>query len=32
VVGKIGVKTFFIELGSPWEKGYIESLNGKIKD
>jgi len=24
------VKTLFIELGSPWENGYIESFNGKL--
>jgi hypothetical protein len=23
------VKTLSIELGSPWENGYVESLNGK---
>jgi len=27
-----GVKTLFIELGSPWENGYIESFNGKLRD
>ena len=26
------MKTLFIELGSPWEKGYIESFNGKWGD
>jgi transposase InsO family protein len=29
---KIGVKTLFIEPGSPWENGYIESFNGKLRD
>jgi putative transposase len=29
---KIGVKTFFVEPGSPWENGYIESFNGKFRD
>ena len=24
-LGRMGVKTLFIELGSPWENGYIES-------
>ncbi len=24
--------TFFIEPGSPWESGYIESFNGKLRD
>ena len=29
---RIGVKTRFIEPGSPWENGYIESFNGKLRD
>jgi len=29
---KLGVKTLFIEPGSPWENGYIESFNGKFRD
>ena len=28
----LGVTTLFIESGSPWENGYIESLNGKLRD
>jgi len=28
----VGVKTLFIEPGSPWENGYIESFNGKMRD
>ena len=28
-LNKLGVKTLFIEPGSPWENGYIESFNGK---
>ena len=28
-LGKIGVKTLYIQLGSPWENGYVESFNGK---
>jgi putative transposase len=28
----IGVTTLFIEPGSPWENGYVESLNGKLRD
>jgi putative transposase len=28
----MGVKTLFIEPGSPWENGYIESFNGKMRD
>jgi transposase InsO family protein len=27
-----GVRTLFIEPGSPWENGYIESFNGKQRD
>lgn len=26
------VETLFIEPGSPWENGYIESFNGKLRD
>jgi len=25
----MGAKALFIEPGSPWENGYVESLNGK---
>lgn len=28
----VGVNTLFIEPGSPWENGYIESFNGKLRD
>ena len=28
----VGVKTLFIEPGSPWENGFIESFNGKLRD
>ena len=28
----LGVKTLFIEPGSPWENGYNESFNGKLRD
>ena len=31
-LGKLRVKTLFIEPGSPWENGYIESFNGKLRD
>ncbi len=27
---RVGVKTLFIEPGSPWENGYNESFNGKL--
>jgi putative transposase len=29
---RVGVKTLFIQPGSPWENGYIESFNGKLRD
>jgi len=29
---RVGVKTLYIEPGSPWENGYIESFNGKLGD
>ena len=28
----MGVGTLYIEPGSPWENGYIESFNGKLRD
>ncbi len=28
----LGVKALFIAPGSPWENGYIESFNGKLRD
>jgi putative transposase len=31
-LNRLGVKTLFIEKGSPWENGYIESFNGKLRD
>ena len=31
-LSRIGVKTLFIEPGSPWENGYVESFNGKFRD
>ena len=31
-LGRLGVKTLFIEPGSPWENGYIESFNCKLRD
>jgi len=30
-LNRLGVKTLFIERGSPWENGYIESFNGKLR-
>jgi transposase InsO family protein len=29
---RVGVKTLFIAPGSPWENGYVESFNGKLRD
>ena len=29
---KVGANTLFIEPGSPWENGYCESFNGKLRD
>jgi transposase InsO family protein len=29
---QVGVKPLFIEPGSPWENGYNESFNGKLRD
>jgi transposase InsO family protein len=29
---RVGVKTSFIEPASPWENGFIESFNGKLRD
>ena len=26
------MKTLFIEPGSPWENGYVESFHGKLRD
>ena len=31
-LSRLGVQTLFIEPGSPWENGYIESFNGKLRD
>ncbi len=27
-----GTQTLFIEPGGPWENGYLESFNGKMRD
>jgi len=29
---RLSIKPLFIEPGSPWENGYIESFNGKMRD
>ena len=31
-LGRVGVRTLFIEPGSPWENGYVERFNGKLRD
>lgn len=31
-LSSLGVKTAYIEPGSPWENGYNESFNGKLRD
>ena len=31
-INQVGARTAFIEPGSPWENGYVESFNGKVRD
>ncbi len=31
-IASVGTKTAYIEPGSPWENGYVESFNGKLRD
>ena len=31
-LSKVGAQTVFIEPGSPWENGYNESFNSKLRD
>jgi putative transposase len=31
-LAKVGTRTLYIERGSPWENGYCESFNGKLRD
>jgi transposase InsO family protein len=31
-LARVGVKTLYIAPGSPWENGYNESFNGKLRD
>jgi putative transposase len=31
-LANVGAKTLYIEPGSPWENGYCESFNGKLRD
>ena len=31
-LARLGVQTLYIQPGSPWENGYVESFNGKLRD
>jgi len=31
-IAAVGARTAFIEPGSPWENGYCESFNSKLRD
>ena len=31
-LARLGVQMLYIEPGSPWENGYNESFNGKLRD
>ena len=31
-IAAVGAQTAFIEPGSPWENGYIESFNARLRD
>ena len=31
-LGGVGARTRYIEPGSPWKNGYVESFNGKLRD
>ena len=31
-LARLGVQTFYIEPGNPWENGYNESFNAKLRD
>ena len=31
-LARLGTETLYIEPGSPWENGYCESFNGKLRD
>ena len=31
-LNQANVKTLYIAKGSPWENGYVESFNGKLRD
>ncbi len=31
-IAAVGVKTAYIQPGSPWENGYVESFNARLRD
>ena len=31
-LARLGTKTVYITPGSPWDNGYCESFNGKLRD
>ena len=31
-IAAVGAKAAYIEPGSPWENGYVESFNGRLRD
>jgi putative transposase len=31
-LSRLGVRTLFIKPGSPWETGFVESINGRMRD
>ena len=31
-IGAVGARTAYIEPGSPWENGYVESFNARLRD
>ena len=31
-IAAVGTKTAYIEPGSPWENGYVESFNARLRD
>jgi len=31
-IASVGARTAYIEPGSPWENGYCESFNAKLRD
>ncbi len=31
-IGAVGARTAYVEPGSPWENGYVESFNARLKD